>query len=413
MERAILVTVDIKSDRDWDVEERSKELAELARTSGAFMVEEMVCHREKVASNFFIGRGKLEELSALCIEKAADLVIFNDDLSGTQLRNLENALGIKVIDRTQLILDIFAQHAASSEGKIQVELAQLEYLLPRLTGRGIFLSRLGGGIGTRGPGEKKLEYDRRRIKDKIVRLKKELLSLAGRREQLRRKRREAALTTVAIIGYTNTGKTTLLNCLTKSNKLVEDKLFTTLDPIARRFILPNNQKVLFLDTVGFLHDLPHHLIEAFKATLEEITNADILLHILDASSPRIYIQDDAVYEVLKELKSQAKPTMRVLNKIDLDSAFPIERLKKDFEGAVCISALMGDGIDSLIGRLTSLLSGLTTFIKIKVPSMRGDIINIIYNEGKVVKRLDKDGFVFLEAEVPVRLKDISSFGCSY
>ncbi len=357
MERAILVTVDIKSDRDWDPEERSKELAELVRTSGAYKVGELLCHRESIAPNFFIGKGKLEELALLCKKTFAEVVIFNNDLSGTQLRNLENAIGIKIIDRTQLILDIFAQHAVSSEGKIQVELAQLDYLLSRLTGRGIFLSRLGGGIGTRGPGEKKLEYDRRRIKDRITKLKKDLLNLARRRDQLRRKRREAMLTSIAIIGYTNVGKTTLLNRLTKSGKLVEDRLFTTLDPVARRFILPNNQKVLFLDTVGFLHDLPHNLIEAFKATLEEVTNADILLHLLDASSSRIYIQDEAVYEVLKELGAQNKPIVKILNKIDIpDRPIPIERLKKDFEGAICISASRGDGLDELIDRLTFFVS---------------------------------------------------------
>ncbi len=283
MEKAILVTVDIKKEKGWAAGDRAGELRELARSSGASVEGEIVCQKEKPTPDLFIGKGKLEELVLLSGQKRADLVVFNNDLTPTQLRNIEKGLDyIKVVDRTQLILDIFSQHAESMEGKIQVELAQLEYLLPRLTGRGIQLSRLGAGIGTRGPGEKILEYDRRRIRERIARLKVELKNLGVRRQALRKRRRDAMLASVAIVGYTNAGKTTLLNRLTNSRKLVADKLFSTLDPVARSYILPNNLKVLFHDTVGFLYNLPHHLVESFKATLEEVRMADLLVHVLDA-----------------------------------------------------------------------------------------------------------------------------------
>ncbi|MDP2911006.1 MAG: GTPase HflX [Candidatus Omnitrophota bacterium] len=408
MEKAILVTVDLNERGEWPIEDRAAELKELSRSSGASVAAEMLCHKEKPTPDLFIGKGKFEELHQLVLEKKANLVIFNNDLTATQLRNLERGLGdTRTIDRTQLILDIFARNAKSVEGKVQIELAQLEYMLPRLTGKGIHLSRLGGGIGTRGPGEKILEYDRRRIRDQITRLKGKLEDIEKRRSALRKRRSDAFLTAVSIIGYTNAGKTTLLNQLTNSKKLVADRLFSTLDPVARSYVLPNNQKILFLDTVGFLHNLPHHLVEAFKSTLEEVKTADILLHVLDASSDRIHDEDEAVYKVLKALEAENKIVINVLNKIDrVKDLDYIKRLKKDFENSVSVSALTGDGISDLIDEITKLLSGLVTEIKIDIPNNRMDRVNLIYENGKVNYREDKPESVYIEATIPVRLKNL-------
>lgn len=408
MEKAILVTVDLNERGEWPLEARVAELRELARSSGASVAAEISCHKEKPSPDLFIGKGKFEELAELVRQKNANLVIFNNDLTPTQLRNLERGLGdTRTIDRTQLILDIFARNAKSVEGKIQVELAQLEYLLPRLTGKGIHLSRLGGGIGTRGPGEKILEYDRRRIRDQIARLKENLEDMGKRRAALRKRRSDAFFTAISIIGYTNAGKTTLLNQLTNSKKLTADRLFSTLDPVARSYVLPNNQKILFLDTVGFLHNLPHHLVEAFKSTLEEVKMADILLHVLDASSEKIHDEDEAVYKVLKELGAGNKIIINVLNKIDLaDNPDRMNRLKKDFRNPVFVSALTGDGISNLIEEITELLSGLVTEIKVEIPNNRMDRVNLIYENGKVNYREDRAESVYIEATVPVRLKDL-------
>ena len=406
MEKAVLVTVDLKKEKAWPIEYRASELKELARSCGASAEGEVLCRREKPTPDLFIGKGKFEELISLCGRKRIDLVIFNNDLTPTQLRNLEKGLGdIKVIDRTQLILDIFSLHAKSMEGKIQVELAQLEYLLPRLTGRGIQLSRLGGGIGTRGPGEKILEYDRRRIRQRISKLKGELADLEKRRQALRKRRKDAMLTTIAIVGYTNAGKTTLLNRLTNSKKLTADKLFSTLDPVGRTYVLPNNLKVLFHDTVGFLYNLPHHLIESFKATLEEVKDADLLIHVLDSSNTEIHELDGAVYSVLKELNAENKTIINVLNKIDRVSDINyLRRLNRDFRNSVLVSALNGQGIELLIDKITDLLSGLVTEIKIELPNIRMDMVNLIYEHGKVTKRVDGPDSVYIEAIIPLRIK---------
>jgi len=407
VEKAILVTIDLKKEKGWAAEDRAAELRDLARSGGASVEGEIICHKDKPTPDLFIGKGKFEELILLSRAKSADIVIFNNDLTPTQLRNLEKGLdGIKVIDRTQLILDIFSQHARSMEGKTQVELAQLEYLLPRLTGIGIQLSGLGAGIGTRGPGEKILEYDRRRIRDRIARLKKELKDLANRRGALRKRRHDAMLTTIAIIGYTNAGKTTLLNRLTDSGKFVADKLFSTLDPVARAYTLPNKLKVLFHDTVGFLYDLPHHLVESFKATLEEVRMADVLVHVLDASNPRVHELDAAVYSVLKELGAENKTIINVLNKVDLvDNANYLKRIKKEFRDAVLMSALKGEGTGILIDEVTKLLSGLVTEVKVEIPNTKMDLVSLIYESGKVHKREDRPDSVYIEATIPTRLKN--------
>lgn len=410
MEKAILVTVDLRERGEWPLEARAMELKELTCSSGASVIAEILCHKDKPSPDLFIGKGKFEELRALIHQKNANLVIFNNDLTPTQLRNIERGLGdIRTIDRTQLILNIFAKNARSVEGKVQVELAQLEYLMPRLTGKGIHLSGLGGGIGTRGPGEKILEYDRRRIKRSILKLKEKLEDIEKRRTALRKRRSDAFLTAISIIGYTNAGKTTLLNQLTNSKKLVANRLFSTLDPVARSYVLPNSQKILFLDTVGFLHNLPHHLVEAFKSTLEEVRMADILLHVLDASSPKVHEQDEAVYKVLRELGAENKVVINVLNKIDqVSDPDYIKRLRKDFRNPVFVSALTGDGIASLIDEISKLLSALVTEIKIEIPNNRMDRVNLIYENGRVNYREDRLESVYIEAIVPVRLKNLLS-----
>ncbi len=349
MERALLVTVDLHKREEWTSEERSCELAELARSAGATIVKEEIVRRHDICPASFIGKGKAEELSGFCKAENIKIVIFNNDLTGTQAKNLLDLLGVKTIDRTQLILDIFAKRAHSNEGKLQVELAQLMYLLPRLTGKGVQLSRQGGGIGTSGPGEQKLEVDRRRIRARIFKLERDLVGLKSRREMMRKRRERFAMPMIAIIGYTNAGKSTLLNALTGSDVIVRDKLFSTLDPTVRRFRMPSGQEALFVDTVGFLSDLPHNLIEAFKATLEEAANSNLILHVVDASHPKALEQSKAAHKVLGEIGAAGKPIIIVLNKIDkVADPEKIARLKGCFKDAVAISALKREGLDRLI-----------------------------------------------------------------
>lgn len=407
VERALLITVDFGKRGDWSAEERSLELKELAYSAGAKVMREEIVHRVKPDPGHFIGTGKAEELSRLCADEGIKVVIFNNDLTGTQQKNLENIIMTKIIDRTQLILDIFARRAHSNEGKIQVALAQLLYLLPRLTGKGIFLSRLGGGIGTRGPGEQKLEVDRRKIRAQITRLKKELEDLSSRRAMMRKKREKFSILTVAIIGYTNVGKSTLLNTLTDSNVIVEDKLFSTLDPTVRRFILPNKQKVLFVDTVGFLDRLPHHLVEAFKATLEEVVEADLLLHLVDISHRKAQAQSDAVYRVLDSIGAKDKPTLTVLNKTDIvKDTIVINRAKEHFNTRIAISALKREGFDSLIHGILVHVNALMTTIKLNIPVTDIRTLNFIYENGLVINKEYKGNEVHIEAELPIRIKEM-------
>lgn len=416
-EKALLVTVDLsrsytqgrdkydKTKSNWSAQDCAAELKELANSSGINIASEIICRREKPTPNYFIGKGKALEIAKVCQDITADVVICNENLSSTQQRNLEDLISVKVIDRTQLILDIFAQRAKSQEGKVQVELAQLEYLLPRLIGKGVLLSRLGGGIGTRGPGEQKLEVDRRRIRKRIFKLKKELESLKERRYAKRKERESAAVTTIAIIGYTNAGKSTLLNSLTGAEVTVRDELFSTLDPTTRKFILPNNQKVLFVDTVGFLHDLPHYLIESFKATLEEVIEADLLVHVLDASHTKAPEQLQAVYGVLSELNAQTKPIITALNKIDkLENEFVLNRFLKTYDNCVAISALRHQNLDKLISLIMQKVSALMSKINLTIPHSQMRLVNIIHNEGKVIKEEYKPDGIYIEAQVPIKLK---------
>jgi len=393
MEQALLVTIKLETERDnWRIEDIAQELEELTYTAQVDVVDNITCLRDKLTPNLFIGKGKTQEIALRCQEENIGTVIFSQDLSGTQQRNLEEIIGRKTIDRTQLILDIFAQHARSPEGKMQVELAQLQYLMPRLVGKGIMLSRLGGGIGTRGPGEQKLEVDRRRIRKRIDKLKDDLKHLGLHRKTIRKKRKENAIPTVVLVGYTNAGKSTLLNALTYASQVVADSLFTTLDPLAKSFVLPNGEHIVISDTVGFLHNLPHHLIEAFKATLEEVAEADLLIHVLDTSHPRVYERNLAVFEVLKELQADKKPMITALNKIDLlDDQTWLERLKEDFINSVPISAKLKENLDVLLEKIQKNFTDRMVYLELLIPHSRMDLVDLFYREGKVqeIKYLQK------------------------
>ncbi|MFH1128560.1 MAG: GTPase HflX [Candidatus Omnitrophota bacterium] len=385
MERTLLVTIKLDSEKDsWYLEDYALELEELSVTAGAEVVDNITCVRDRPTPNLFIGKGKAEEIGLACQEENIDTVIFSYDLSGTQQRNLEEVIGKKTIDRTQLILDIFARHAKTPEGKTQVELAQLQYLLPRLTGKGVMLSRLGGGIGTRGPGEQKLEVDRRRIRKRIDRLKNDLKRHCLHRQILRKKRKENAIPTVALVGYTNAGKSTLLNTLTNAGQVVADSLFTTLDPLSKNLKLPNGENIIISDTVGFLHNLPHHLIEAFKATLEEVAEADLLIHILDASHPRVHELSKSVNSVLNELGVRDKPTIIALNKIDLisDPSW-LFKLREDFHNSIPISAKLKSNIDALLSRIQENFQDKMVSIEIIIPHSRMDLVDLFYRKGQV------------------------------
>ncbi|TAM39515.1 GTPase HflX, partial [bacterium] len=353
---------------------------------GAQVVENIISICQKPTANYLIGKGKVEEVSLIAHEEEVDTVIFSHDLSGTQQRNLEDAIGKKTLDRTQLILDIFSRRARSPEGKMQVELAQLQYLLPRLTGKGIVLSRLGGGIGTRGPGEQKLEVDRRQIRKRIDKLKGDLKAFRSHRLVTHKRRKENNLPSVVLVGYTSAGKSTLLNLLAGASQITSEKLFTTLDPLSKSLQLSSGQNIILSDTVGFLHELPHHLIEAFKATLEEVREADLLVHVLDAHDHRLYQHNQAVQSVLEELGCQDKPLITALNKIDLlEDRSWLEVLKKEFGQAVLISAKSGENLDMLISGIEGHFLGLMLNLKILIPHSRMELVDFFYRQAKVNK----------------------------
>jgi len=406
MEKALLITVDPGFREEWTPEEKAEELKELVISSGAKVINEEIVKRSEISPALYIGKGKAEEISDICAEMDINVVVFNNELTGTQQKNLEEIIEVKTLDRTQLILDIFARRAKSNEGKIQVELAQLLYLLPRLKGEGILLSQLGGGIGTRGPGEQKLEVDRRRIKARITKLKEGLESISTQRETRRKKRYDFSLLTAAIIGYTNAGKSTLLNSLTGSDVITEDRLFSTLDPTIRAYILPNKQKIMLSDTVGFLNELPHHLIESFKATLEEVIEAGLLIHVIDASHPKCVQHKKAVYDVLMELGAEHKPIIHVLNKIDkIDNEKEAERLSQEF-GGIPMSALKKIGLERLIDRIVLFMSDIMADINIYIPQHNIKAINFIHEHAQIFKKEYIGDKVYIEAQIPSRLKPI-------
>ena len=403
-ENVLLVVVDFYERDTWSVQDVGDELEELVKSCAGNVVERVIAKCDKPTAKFLIGQGKVEEIAEVCSLKPVDTVIFSHDLKGSQQRNLEEEIKTRIIDRTQLILDIFARHAKSQEGKSQVELAQLEYLLPRLVGHGVELSRLGGGIGTIGPGETKLEVDRRRIADRISRLKAELKDITASRRIKRHKRKELKVPGVALVGYTNAGKSTLLNAFTDAHQKTQDGLFTTLDPLSRQYDLPNNQKIVLSDTVGFMYELPHHLIESFKATLEEVMEADLLLHVLDVSNPRFHQLHDAVLTVLKELGAHDKTTITVLNKIDkVKDKVSLRHIKDNFENAVCISALNGDNLSELNDRIIKFLSPLVAEIDVTIPLQRMDLVNLLHKEGQVHKIEYSANSIHIQASVPQKI----------
>ena len=384
-ERVLLVVVNFKRGRaHWSVDEDLNEMRELIGACGGEVVEHVICSVDKPTANYLVSESKVKDIEGLCQANNVDTVVFSHDLKGSQQRNLENVIKVKIIDRTQLILDIFAKHASSKEGKMQVELAQLEYLLPRLVGKGIELSRLGGGIGTLGPGETKLEVDRRRIGQRIARLKKNLNEVASQRALKRKQRKNKGVPALSLVGYTNAGKSTLLNALTQAGQVTRNGLFTTLDSLSRQLVLPNHQKVVLSDTVGFMRDLPHHLIEAFHATLEEVQEADVLLHVMDVSHPYFRHLRESVEEVLKELESFDKVTILVLNKIDqLEDREWLQGFQRGFDNAVCISAKTGENISELLEKISEILSSLIVEINVEVPIGRMDLVNLAHEEGEV------------------------------
>jgi GTP-binding protein HflX len=368
------------------------ELKKLAQTAGVECVAELVQNRPKIDSKWFIGQGKALELKQLLEEHQAGTVIFDSELSGGQVRNLEQLLDAKIIDRTQLILDIFAQRANTREGFLQVELAQLNYLLPRLSGHGKNLSRLGGGIGTRGPGETKLETDRRHIRDRISDLRHQLSEVSKHRILYRERRQKSGVIQVALVGYTNAGKSTLLNRLTAAGVLAEDLLFATLDPTSRSLELANGREVLLTDTVGFIQNLPHELIAAFRATLEEVCEADLIIHVVDASSSMRELQMNVVNEVLTELGAEKKQQMLVFNKIDmLAESERIMLLGED--PFMRISAYSESDLLLLKSKIEQLLAG--DCVSYKIPHTRGDLMALVYRLGQVVEQdIEEDGMRF-------------------
>ncbi|HEY9776036.1 MAG TPA: GTPase HflX [Planktothrix sp.] len=354
-ERAVLAALIAEGTDAWQIEDDLDELSQLARTAGATICGRLTQSKRQPDPRYFLGSGKVQELSLMVQELGANLVVFDQELTPNQQRTLEETIGVKVVDRTELILDIFAQRARTREGKLQVELAQLKYLYPRLVGKGQTLSRLGGGIGTRGPGETKLEIDRRRIRDRINSLEKETIRIRNHRDIQRNRRFEDNLPVVALTGYTNSGKSTLLNALTKSDVMVEDKLFATLDPTTRRTTLPDHSFVLLVDTVGFIKKLPTSLVAAFRATLEEVVVADVLIHVVDATHPNVLEHISSVYDNLTELGAVDKPIITVLNKAEMCRKEDLRYLVGQVPSPVIISALKRLGLGALLSNLQDLL----------------------------------------------------------
>jgi len=363
-----------------DSEESLDELASLAETAGAMVITRVIQNRQKPDSATYIGSGKAEELALVCQAMEIDLAILDDELTGAQQKNLENILGVRVIDRTALILDIFAQRAQSAEGKLQVELAQMKYRLPRLQGMGTVLSRLGGGIGTRGPGETRLEVDRRRIRRRIDDLEGQLKEIKKQRDLRRARREKTGQTTVALVGYTNAGKSTLLNALSGADVLVEDKLFATLDPVMRQVELPENRRCLVVDTVGFIRKLPHQLVQAFRSTLEEALYADLLVVVSDYSSPEYASQRATVFEVLNDLGAGDKPILEALNKADRVNVTGVI----EPADAILISAKEGRGLDALKAAISRRIAAMRHRAELLIPYDKGNVLSLIHSKGQVL-----------------------------
>jgi GTP-binding protein HflX len=407
-ERAALVGLALRRSKKADAEHSLEELAGLAAAAGATVVLKMIQERPTPDPATFIGSGKLDELASECTQFAADVVIFDNELSPAQLRQIEGRVDRKVIDRTQLILDIFARRARTREGKWQVELAQLKYLLPRLAGSGTALSRLGGGIGTRGPGETKLETDRRRIRQRIHGISLEIDAIRQRRRHSRIRRQKASVPLVALVGYTNAGKTTLFNLLTKASAEASNALFVTLDPLVRQVSLPDRRKLLVSDTVGFIDRLPHTLVAAFRATLEQVAEADLVLHVIDAASPDRDRHMDAVRRVLEEVGAANVLTLNVFNKCDLIELGEAERLQRMYPEALCISALKNRGRKEMIDAIARKLELDTRRVTLEFDEGSAEDraqIARVYRHARVVSHITTGGRVAIEADVPRRVLD--------
>jgi GTP-binding protein HflX len=385
---------------EFTAEESLAELRSLALSAGAEIAGEFLQHRDRPDPATLIGKGKLEEIAGAAASVSADLILFDHDLTASQQRNIEAVVETRVIDRTQLILDIFAKHAHTREGQLQVELAQLEYMLPRLTGRGIEMSQLGGGIGTRGPGETQLETDRRKIYRRVRHVKEQIENVRRVRSQQRQRRESVPVATVALVGYTNAGKSTLFNVLTQADVLESPRMFATLDPTIRGLILPSRRKILLSDTVGFIRNLPHTLVSAFRATLEEVQRAALILQVSDASSPLSQEQDAQVEKVLKELEAEGKPRLRVMNKIDLLLPKQRESLRDDTT-TVHVSAAKGVGITTLLDHIDEVLEGdRVSRVHLSVPQKEGKTLAMLEAKARIYSRTYRDGLVELEAEAP-------------
>ena len=396
-ENALLVSVDTG---DFDAEVSIDELEELASTAGAVTVGKVIQKKEAPEKATFVGVGKLAEIIAFCQSNEVDLLIFDSELSPSQQRNLEKLTGIRVIDRTMLILDIFAQRARSSEGKLQVELAQLRYQLPRLAGQGTSLSRLGGGIGTRGPGETKLESDKRHIRRRIQKLEEDLQAMEKRRHQMRKRREKDSVQTVAIVGYTNAGKSTLMNALTDAGVLAENTLFATLDPTSRALILPDGRQVMLIDTVGFIRRLPHKLVEAFKSTLEEAASATLVLNVCDASDEHAAEHLEVTKRLLSELGYEDKPIISVMNKCDkVGDIYSMHTFGK----TVMISALQKKGFDELLDMILKELPPTRRKVEVMLPFSQGALAARIRNEGAVEEEEYKPEGLYMRAIIDVAL----------
>lgn len=397
-ERALLVSLDTG---DYDVETSLLELGELCESAGAEPVLTITQKRHAPNTATCVGSGMAIEIKDTCIDEELDLIIFDRELSPTQIRNLEKITDVRVIDRTMLILDIFALRAESSEGKLQVELAQLKYMLPRLSGKGVEMSRLGAGIGTRGPGETKLETDRRHIRRRIESLKQQLKKVESARQEITKRRRKDGTVTVALVGYTNAGKSTLMNYLTQAGVLAEDKLFATLDPTARGLKLPSGKTVVLIDTVGLIRRLPHHLVEAFKSTLEQAATADIILNVCDASSEEAKVHLEVTQEILSSLGAADRPVIPVLNKYDLVENTEFVPRVSD---AVKISALKGEGIDELLTAVENNLPERTERLELMLPFSKSGLAAALREEGALLSEEYTEDGLKVTANVPMRLK---------